>query len=304
MDNVVCPVVKNEIVGLRASSTSGDLKDFLWTIDGHPLTPIKSNCESKDCDPATGEATNMAYFPVLKEIGDQYSVNLTADTAAGEKISLTKTFQVSEPNVTIDSQYQLSSDYPKGLCANKYSTCPEYLGSYVDLDGGQWPDYSNTSFVAVTGSTVTLKPVLNMPFVQNVQWFIDGTEATSLGAQVAADGTLSFTANKPEGESYTVTYSAVYSQDSSVKKILNSSFSVPMNAFYETAVGANVRVTMASSLGSTVAEGGLTGHKILASLVTDVPAYINFLFRIVMTTFLILFTSWLFSSLLAKPQEE
>ena len=301
LDKVVCPVVKDEIVGLKTSSTS--LTNILWTLDGKPITPISPNCLSGDCKSATGEATNYAYFPVLKDVGEQYSVNLTANTASGDKVSVTRAFEVAEPEATITSEYQLSSDYPKIACSSKYSICPEYLGSYVDLAGGDWPDYSDNSFVAVSGQTLTLKPTTNVPSVQNAQWFIDGVEATSLGATVDADGTLHFTANKLPGEIYSIVYGATYSQDPGIKKILNASFSVPMNGFYEAPVGATVRVTMASSLSNNVAMQGSTGHKILASLVTDVPAYINFLFRIVLTTMLILFTSWILLALVPRHEE-
>ena len=128
-------------------------------------------------------------------------------------------------------------------------------------------------------------------------------EATSLGATVDADGTLKFTANKLPGEIYSMVYGGTYSQAPGIKQILNSSFNVPLNGFYETPVGATVRLTMASSLGSNVALQGSTGHKILASLGTDVPAYITFLFRIVLTTMLILFTSWILLALVPRHEE-
>jgi len=290
MDNIVCPVVKNEIVGLKVDSASDTLSNFLWTIDGEPLTRITANCASGDCVSSTGAATDTAFFPVLKEKGEQYSVNLTADTSSGSKLNLTKTFKVEDPGATI-----ISTDE---------NTCkPEFLGQYVDLDGKSWPDYSETSFVAVSGQTISLKPELNMPFVQNAQWSIDGIEATSFGATVQDDGTLNFTADKQPGETYNISYGGIYAQDTNIKKILNSSFGVQLNEFYEKPIGASVEISMTDAFAASTAQAP-TVRKILASLATDVPAYVSFLFRIVLTTLIILFTSWIFLALFPKTNEE
>ncbi|MFA6973949.1 MAG: hypothetical protein WC238_04420 [Parcubacteria group bacterium] len=291
LDNVLCPVVKNEIVGLQTDSPLGDaLTNILWTIDGQPLQPIGENCVSGDCIAGSGEATGIAYFPVLKDNDDQYSVNLSATTGSGEKINLTKTFKVTDPSLTI-------------ISADENTCKAELLGSYTDLDGIKWPDYSETSFQGVTAATITLKPKLNMPFIQNPQWFIDGVEATSLGAAVdQATNTLSFTANKQPGESYSITMGGIYAQKPSIKKILNSYFDVQLNEFYEKPIGASIELTMVDSLTGDASAQAPLGRKILASLVTDVPAYISFLFRIVLTTILILFTSSIL--LVLSPKRE
>ena len=281
MEDVVCPVVKNEIVGLRVDAT--DMTNPLWTLDGQPIQPIGQNCVSGDCDPATGKATNVAYFPVLKENGEQYSIGLTANTSSGN-INLTKTFQIEDPSVSI-------------ISGDNNSCQAVLLGNYVDLDGQQWPDYSDTSFQAVTGGTITLKPVLmNMPFATNQQWYLDGTLATSgnassLGATLNNDGSLSFTANKQTGDAYSVAFSAIYEQNNNIKKILNSSYGVQLNEFYEIPISASINIAMVDSLGVSGTAQNSAGHKILASLATDVPAYISFLFKIVLTVFLILFAS-------------
>ncbi|MFA6383625.1 MAG: hypothetical protein WCX17_04360 [Parcubacteria group bacterium] len=291
MENVVCPVVKNEIVGLQVDSASNTLSNFLWTVDGQPLAPINPSCASGDCVSSTGAATDMVFFPVLKEKGEQYSINLTADTSSGSRLNLTKTFKVEDPKVII------------AIDPSSNDTCKaEYLGMYVDLDGVEWPDYSDTSFVAVTG-TITLKPELNMPFIQNAQWLIDGVEATSFGATVQADGTLSFTADKAPGETYNITYSGIYAQDMNIKKVLNSSFDVQLNEFFEKPIGAAVEITMTETFADATAQAP-TVRKILASIATDIPAYIIFLFRIVLTTFLILFISWIFSALFPQTNED
>lgn len=307
ISNVLCPVIKNEIVGLQVDSAGDQLRNILWTIDDKPVQPINKDCDystNPDCDmdKATGEATGTAYFPVLKAIGEQYSVNLTADTNAGKKISLTKTFKVTDPEVKILSDFHLYNTDPKKLCDSTYTACPVLLGNYVDLDDNRWPDYSETSFDGITNSTITLTPS-NAFSAQNLEWYIDGVEATSLGAVVDENTrALSFTAYKQPGESYSISVGGVYTQKSSIKKILNRSFDVRLDEFYEKPVGSSVELRMVESFDGTTSAQAPLGRKILASLVTDVPAYISFLFRVVLTTLLLLFTSGILMSLSPKRE--
>jgi hypothetical protein len=298
IDGVTCPVTKNEIIGLNIDLPE-TISDGVWTLDGDPIQPIscsnEASCLAKlsdcDCDPKTGDTADTVYFPVLKENGETYSVEFSGMNYDGNKITLTKNFEVVAPAAAIVS-------------ADETTCRPILLGSYVDLDGKQWPDYSETSFAAIAGSTIALKPNLNMPFIKDAHWFIDGTEATSLGAAVESDGTLRFTANKPAGQSYSIAYTGLYSQDSNVKKLLNSSFDVQLDAFYEKVIGNSIDVAMYDSFDGSASAQQTIGHKILASIVTDVPAYISFLFKIVMTVALILFTSHILFSLFPKTNEE
>ncbi|HCP08257.1 MAG TPA: hypothetical protein DIT25_00425, partial [Candidatus Moranbacteria bacterium] len=294
LDSALCPIIKNEIVGLRASSSSDRLLNVRWTLDGESVRPMScstaacngsGNC---DCDPRTGENNEVAYFPILKDKGSRYSVTMTANTAGGERINVTKSFEVVDPKVKIVS-------------ADRKTCSPVLLGSYIDLDGASWPDYSEIDFSAVSGATISLKPELNMPFFQNYSWFIDGTEATSLGAEVRDDGTLSFTANKVAGETYSVSIGGLYAQDNNVKKILSSSYGVQFGEFYEKVLGDSVELSMTDSLGSQLS--GRTDKKILASMATNLPGYFNFLFRIVMTVLLTLFICVIFSAFFPKNVE-
>jgi len=298
MEKIICPVIKNEIVGLSVPPVFETLTDFLWTIDNSPITPIPygtsgATCLSGECDATTGEATSIAYFPILKEKGEKYIVNFSATNGQGQKLNISRTFAVVEPEAT--------------LISNDETTCqPVLLGNYVDLEGKLWPDKSTASFEAIVGKMISLKPVLNMPFATNAQWYIDNIAidtdtATLFGASITDDGALTFPANKLTGETYSVAYTALYAQPNETKKFLNASYNVQLNEFYEKQIGHMIEITLVDSLDGTVpvAKTSAPG-KILAAIITDVPTYLGFLFRIVLTAGLLLFVSWLVLSLFPK----
>lgn len=296
-DKALCPIVKNEIVGLSVAKEN--FTNFLWTVNGEPLEPIiyqnGNQCLSGECDPTTGEATNIAFFPVLEEKGAQYNVALTANNIKGEKITLTKNFEVSDPEIKI-----LSLD--PTVCA------PVLLGNYIDLDGTQWPDYSDKNFQASPGTILSLQPILNNPFAQDLIWYIDGVAMTPenmpyFGVTVATDGTLTFPAQKQLGEIYTISVSALYAQDNNTKKFLNQNEGVQPSDFFESTLSDSVEIQMADLAGTSGA-GASAPRKFLAALFIGLPVYVSFLFRIVLTTMLILAVSWVTLSFTPRTQEE
>jgi len=307
MDSVTCPIAKDEIVGMKVALDPKDY-DLLWTLDGTSL-PFPSsigNCSSdsaKDnCDDNTSpNYSNAAYFPVLKDTGSKYAVSLTATGKegtpnVGETISLTKNFEVSEPTVKISSNDETA-------CKGKL------LGNYIDTNGTKWPDYSTTTFEALQGSTITLSPVFNTPFSSSSTWAVDGADitsenATELGFTLGDDGSISFPASKVTGDSYSVGISALYVQSNDVKNALNQNWGVSLASFYEKQLGASIQINVVDALsGFTTAKANSARPKILASLFSGIPSYINFLFRIVLTIALILFTTGIIFTLFPKPQE-
>lgn len=298
MEQVVCPVAKNEIVGIKVPVSTEAFSNIRWTLDGaliKPLSYADGDCLSGECDPVTGDAADIAYFPVLKEMGERYLLNFTATAGANKKINLTKTFEVINPKINIVSNDEASCQ-------------PLLLGSYVDLDGKLWPDYSDTSFQTVAEKTISLKPNFNVSFVTGKQWIIDDVVIDAdpniinpFGATIdTATDILTFPVNKTAGENYTVAYSALYGQNNNIKKILNSSFGVQLNEFYEEQLDANIEIAVVDALDGAPVTKAITPKKILAALITDVPAYLNFLFRIVLTIGLFLFVSWIVLAIFPK----
>jgi len=292
----ICPIAKNEIIGVKVDLDPNKY-NLLWTLNDTAL-PYQGICTNKICD-ADKNFSIVNYFPVLKEQGTQYTLNLVAtNRETSEKISLTKVFKVSDPSLGVVS-------------ADEKTCAPVLLGNYVDLDGKQWPDYSLDSFEALQGETIKLKPFFNTPFANDYFWSIDGvtiddSNAAAFGANIdSGDGSLSFPANKSLGDSYDVSISSLYTQSALAKKALQKYWNVSLADFYEKPIGTSINIQVTDTL--TDAAGNITGSvkntKVLASLFSQVPSYINFLFRVILTIALILFTTSILFSLSPKQSE-
>jgi hypothetical protein len=301
MENVLCPIVKNEIVGLKTSIPHLSDYDLAWTLNG-------TSFSVDNIDNTKG----TAYFPVLQDTDAKYTVSLSASSKnSADKIILTKTFAVSDPEIFISA---VNTD-------SKHLTCmPVLLGHYVDpinknpnpdtADASLWPDYSETSFEALQDSTVQLQTTQNTPSLGTLSWVFDGTvvtpdNASEIGATVSADGkNISFSANKILGESYSIGVAALYTQSNLVKKALYEYWNVPSTDFYEKPVGKSIDIKVTDHLSSGATLAAKTpNQKILASLFSAVPAYINFLFRVILTILLILFTTGLLFSIFPKQNQ-
>lgn len=297
-----CSVVKDEIIAVQINLPEEELEnyDFKWSVDGASFAPFsyqRSNgeeCLSGECNPKTGAGTNIVYFPILKEAGSQYSVNLAASNkTSGEKINLSRVFQVTEPSV--------------GIFSTNENTCaPVLLGNYVDLDGKLWPDYSKNSFEAITGSSLSFMAATNAPKTSNISWTIDGTDPASpanaiLKATAANDGSLSFTAAKDTGSYFNIAATGLYTADTNTKKALNKYWGVQLNQFYEKQLSASIEVKITESL-SALAKNTFP-KKPLASLFVGVSSYLAFLFRIILTVFLMFSAIGIIFSLFPKNNE-
>ncbi|MFA7208669.1 MAG: hypothetical protein WC120_00130 [Parcubacteria group bacterium] len=298
IEKTLCPLVKNEIVGLRTDISPADY-NLAWTLNGEPLS-------------SENPGTATAYFPVLQEKGSKYTVNLSAShKTSKEKVLLTKTFVVADPEIYISAVNESAVT----------STClPILLGYYVDPinknphpvpagDDSLWPDYSEDSFEALQGKMIKLKAVSNMFSTNQPAWIIDGTAVTadnaaSLGATLNADGTLSFIADKPADAIYSVGIETLYTQPNLVKKALYEKWGVPLTGFYEKRVSKSITIKVADQI--DVSAGLITqtqDKKILASIFSAVPDYVNFLFRIILTLLLILFSTGLLFSFFPKQNQ-
>lgn len=300
LDKALCPVVQNEVVGVQLDNPGRTFTNFVWTVNGEILKPINypsgGACLSGECLPANGAGTNIAFFNVLQEKGTRYNISVTADNVDGKKITVTKAFEVNDPAIKIVS-------------SNVSAVQPVLLGNYVDLNNVSWPDYSDSDLETTPGSVITLMPILNNPFVQNFVWYIDGVPMTAdnlplFGATVdAANGTLTFPANKQLGDNYAVSIQALYAQDTNTKKFLNQTAGVQLDEFYESTIGDSVNIQLVNALSGTPTAKAGGNQQLLASLFTGLPAYLNFLFRIVLTTLLILAVSWVVMAISPRVPE-
>jgi hypothetical protein len=278
MNSVICPVVKNEIIGLSISGNN--FTDFLWTINGDVFS--YQECFFEGCN--VGKQTNVAYFPILKDAGEEYTVSLSAVKKNGEKVELSRVFKVVEPEVKISSGDET-------VCK------PNLLGHYVDLDGKQWPDFSKNNFQGLAGREIKLRASAENFFAtpENFKWYVDGNLIDSSSAEVfgygldSDNGTITL-APKELGEDYDVISELFYTQSSLVKKALNKYWNVNYNQFYEKPVstGINIRIVNSDLSGS---QSSSSGKKIMANLYSSLPGYLTFLIRIVLTAAFILFSS-------------
>ncbi|HAT73740.1 MAG: hypothetical protein US30_C0005G0035 [Candidatus Moranbacteria bacterium GW2011_GWF2_36_839] len=281
MEKAICPVTKNQIVGISVPAEHFPEEtnpDFLWTVDGKPFS--YPYCFFSNCD--LTKQTNVAYFPVLKEVGEQYVVNLTATNKKGEKINITRNFQVVDPKITI-----LSADT---------TTCNQtVLGKYFDVDGKSFYDYSLLNFWAYNNSNIKLKAVTTgfSASPESLGWEIDGdsinsANASVYGFRIDSTGTLTLPPKEKQGESYNISVGTLYTQNNLVKKALNAIWGVTYNQFYEKAVSDDAIITMQDAPVTTTSA---KSKKIFATIYSSTPAYLAFLLRIVLTISLILFVT-------------
>ncbi|MDR3559276.1 MAG: hypothetical protein P4L62_00295 [Candidatus Pacebacteria bacterium] len=285
-DAAICPVAQDSIIGVEVPQ--GKLTDFLWTVNGDPVTLVNGSTTQ----------SNVAYFPILDDSGTQYDINLAAtDITTGDKVNLTKVFEVADPAATIAS-------------VNNNILQPVLLGYYVDLNGKLWPDYSDQNFQGLTGTNLKLEANFDgfAPPAGAYTWYVNnalaGSTDDTTGSSVDQNGILSLPSGTTDN-SYDVDVSAMYYPNIATQKALNYYWSVPITEFYSTPVGASVQINLADSLsGQTSAQAKTPPQKILASLYTSLPSYLAFLFRVVLTIFVILFTSGLILSFSAPSEKD
>jgi len=295
IDRAICPVTKSQIIGLSFPAEDEDnfpsgITDFLWTIDGKPIS--YSFCFFDNCNPE--KQTNTAYFPILKEIGEQYTIGFTATSAEGEKINLTKIFKVVDPEIEINF---VDDVCPK---TNSSDICHRnVLGKYFDVNSQEFTDYSKLNFWARNDSDIKLEAEVTgfSASPESYSWNIDGqnisaSNADLYGFTIDSEGILTLPPKEIRGESYNITVGTLYTQENLVKKALKDIWGVTYNQFYEKTIADEAIITMMDA--EEITQG--PAKKIFASVYSSVPSYLAFLLRIILTISLILFTTKLIFS--------
>lgn len=282
----VCEVAKDEIIGVGIANGTVDnptYTDFLWAIDG--VTQACPDDSFSLCLDSTGKSTERTYFPILKESGDQYAVELSAlNKKTGERVELTRMFKVSTPVAKI---------VPKEKDASgKYICRGLLLGQYWDFNGQPHDDRSDTKFQALTGNNIELKPAFfgtaaptkfdsatDCPYWWNVDGVdINATNVTTYGYSIDLnDSGKLILPPKNTGEKYIVSFSDVFTPINSVKQMLNKYWNITYNQFYEKRLTHSIEIEMVDT---TIAQGPHSPQKILATVSSGIPSYFAFLFRI------------------------
>lgn len=269
--NKICQVAQNEIMAVEAADS---FDNFLWTIDGESV--------SYNYIPNFTEPSNLIYFPVLKSTGKDFVLTMTANKKdTGEKVVLTKNFKVVDPDLMIFS--------------NDETTCaPTILGYFLNPDGTETPDESQKNFEALQGSSISLEALLLGPNqdLSTLEWIIPAENIDAIGK------TLSFPVTGTLGDTYTVEARFIYAQSVGVKKALYEYWEVPFNQFYEKEISKQIDIEIVDMLNAESGQEMVQGkRKPVASLFSGISSYFIFLFKLMLTTALIIFGLGILSSL-------
>ncbi|MCX6765410.1 MAG: hypothetical protein NT136_00325 [Candidatus Moranbacteria bacterium] len=273
----VCYVLKNEIIGLKVDKEN--LKNFSWTINGQTLFCDSTNISEKNC--LASEQQEINFFPATGDPGDKYTIDVTAnDVETGQTIHLTRVFQVIDPFVKI-------------ISTNEQFCWPKYLGMYIDLDGNQFPDSSESVFQTLTGNEVGLEAEFHPAWLKNyigkgvkTEWTIDG----ALFSDLTNSAGLNLTAEKEAGDVYNIGLNTLYKTSNDIRKALNKIWNISQFESTEKYMPVSLQVEVALSS----EEEALTlknSGKFLAGLLSHLPTQIMFLLRIILTIAIILITT-------------
>lgn len=284
LERTLCPITKNKIITLRVDNGSGPstLKNFSWSINGKVFGPLSPDCLSGECHKADGSSTNIAYLAALGEPGTRYNVIFSAITNKGERIRLTKVFEVQDPVVKI-------------LSADENVAKPVLLGHYIDLDGIYWPDYSQEKFNALADEYIQLYPSSGGMTPSSLEWYVNGIlidrdNASLFDYSIGDDDNVLVMKGKDLDQIDNVSLEATFIVDPITKKALVKYWDATYTDFYDKPFTQDIEISYVGSLAE--AAGTLSQNdspkKVLASVISAAPEYLAFLFRVVLTSFLML----------------
>lgn len=303
LDRISCRIIKNEAIGLRIDPT--DLTNFQWFINGAPLlcnrAIVSEDCEKDAAGVLTiGKQNFVNFFPVTGEVGDTYTVTVNAnDVKTGKSVNLARSFHVIEPHLSIES-------------ADLTTAWPKLIGQYKDIDGaaslacpgGACNEYSDTVLEGFATETLKFKSNFIPDFLASRaerQWTVDGilTEDTAgLDALGNTVYTISFVALKASPDVYNINLTASVTQPQDMRRALRDIWNVSPLESTELRFTATSQIQLKEP---GFAQGTLQGtKKYLAALSSYVPASVMFLFRIILSVILILFTTRFLMALLPE----
>ncbi|MBI2439462.1 MAG: hypothetical protein HYV45_02590 [Candidatus Moranbacteria bacterium] len=292
-DRAVCSIIKNDIIGVKVDT--GGLSDFQWAINGKPL--VCSKVVSSEC--ADEKQTNVNFFPVTGNVGDTYTVSVTAnDSQSGKNITMARTFRIVEPSVYIRS-------------TNNNVAWPKLLGQYKDITGSSGSSgkcannlcdhFSETVFEAYAGSDLSFKRGFVPAYIESMstsEWRLNGERVDgSTDPQ-----TITFSADRSLGDIYSLDFVSRVIQSDDIRRALFAIWNVsPFDtAEKNMSIATQIElrdpaITYATPLGP---------EKYFAALTSYFPASILFTFRIFVSVGLILFICGLLYGLLERRRGE
>ncbi len=291
-----CLVTQGETLWLESPDNS---ESYSWTIDGNPFISGECPSTSAICKVVSSGSTQVgsennysAYITITKGINQIHKANLIAENSTtGSKVDILKSFKVIEPELKIKPQV-CAGENPGRITLGTYGV-NEQVDDWCTMEKTS-SDYSKKTFFAIRGESINLEAYFNVANngreLKNTFWILDGTKITPedtatqevLGATI--DGNkISFIAN-PEAftDKHTVAFSGYYSENSSAGNLSEKMLSDTIE----------IRV-MPEELSTTAG----VNKKILATILSGLPSYLLFLFKITLLTSLMLFISGVISSL-------
>lgn len=297
----VCRVLKNEIIAVEldnpidAATGKETYSNFSWTVNGKPL--ICNVKVSPQCfDDRQG---NIAFFPVMGEVGDSLTISVTANkiaarTSTNESISLSRLFRITDPSVEI-------------ISGDETLVWPKVLGQYRDADGNAFLDESKDTFQALPDSSVKLRAKFIPDFLGNLDvptdarwpkvelsWKVDDTELGGSGTKE-----IIFDTQKPAGSVYNVVLNAVYRPTDASRKALADIWGISVFDASEQYFGASIQLEHPSEDLLDQQQGT---KKYLALLSNYLPASVLFGLRMLLSVAFILFVAGLVMAWLPNTQ--
>lgn len=297
----VCRVLRNEIIAVQldnpidAATGKETYSNFTWSINGKPLV-----CNAKVSPVCFDDHQgNIAFFPVMGEVGDSLTVSVTANkisarTSTNESISLSRLFRIVDPTVEI-------------ISGDETLVWPKVLGQYRDADGNVFLDESADTLQSLPDSDVKLQAKFIPEFLGNLDipadarwpkvelsWRVDDEELGGGGTKA-----ITFTTNKPAGSVYNVALNAVYRPTDANRKALADIWGISVFDASEQYFGASIQLEHPSSDLLPLKSGS---KKYLALLSNYLPASLLFGLRMLLTVAFILFVASLVMTWLPGAQ--
>jgi hypothetical protein len=297
LNRIACRVMKNEIIGLSVNPTG--LTDFKWTLNGVDLL-----CDGKVSGDAGCLNGNQAFFAVAGNPGETYTIRMDAvDAVSGKNTSISRVFQIVEPEVVIESVDELL-------------IWPKYIGTHTDLDGTVFDEFSDIAFETDAAGSIKLKarffpdPAKYMssdPGPDGVSWTADDVSMRTwmIDGQVVNETVLNSlevdyapVTVKVPGETHNISFTAMLSQSNEKRKALKDIWGIDTLSSGGFPVSGSIQVDVIES--EYIAEGP---KKFLAAISSYLPASVLFAFKITLSMVLLLFTvGFVFALIPAEPR--
>lgn len=291
-----CEVLNNQVVTATLNN-GADVNNYLWTLNGKEIKFLNTG------DTAQG---NSVQFLVEGDLGETFILNLiandTAETSAGglnegEKLNLSRNLVIVEPMIAIGPNNELNRT-TNGTCGtlNGGSATEAVVGNYntnsVNSSGAivaeSLPDCRETIYDA--NGTVTI-PITYYPS------FIAGGTTTTYYVNGVNQGTSNSVdlSAFPVGSIVTVTAKSQFNHIGNVGELARDwgVSQLDSSTPFEMSDTIMIKVT-----DGTIVQG--KSSKVIAGLAHNLPVEIVFIFRVMLTALVIVFTSGVLMSLTKK----